>query len=371
MPRVIDQRHGRVDRAIDFSGDDMNSRRLFLAAAVVAAWLPTSAAHAYLTKQVRDWTVECSNGLTCKMSFSDSRSKGVQTVGFQRKGAPNAPVDLRLLLASDFSPDMDPGVAYRFTVDGKELLALSARDLTQQEHADIYFYSDQAKVPALMAAMEAGKSAEVTVSGKAGSQVLAIKLDGVKGAMLHVDEVQGRLGRIDALEAKGDRPPPRRATAKDILTLEDMPEIVRKDFTDSGGPCSDLEPETIKQFEGFQVTVDRAEFLGVPCATGGAYNQPYALYIVNEAVERISFPYMQDGVPTTMSTAMNLDFDPATKTMTSFFRGRGGGDCGQFFKWRVNDRGSSLGLLEMRAKGECDGGGNDPTKFPLVWKAGQ
>lgn len=349
----------------------MNFRHLFFATAIAAGWLPASLGHAYLTKQVRDWTVECSNGLTCKMSFSDWSAKGMQYVGFQRKAAPDATVDLRLRTAADFSPDADASVTFRFTVDGKELFTLVATDLTQEEHGDTYFYPDQAKVLALMEAMEAGKSAEVTVSGKAGSEVLPIRLKGVKAAMLYADEVQGRVDRVDALAAKGDKQPPRSAVAKDILTLEDMPEIARKDFTDSGGACSDLEPETIKQFDGFDVTVGRTEFLGVPCATGGAYNQPYALYVVGEVVERISFPIMQDGSPTTMSTAMNVDFDPVTKTMTSFFRGRGIGDCGQFYKWQVNDKAGNLILLEMRDKGECDEGGNDPTQFPLVWKAGQ
>jgi hypothetical protein len=349
----------------------MNSRYLFLAAAIVSGWMPASGLQARVAKEVRDWTVECSNGLTCKLSFSDWGAKGMQYVGFQRKGDPNAPVDLRLRTAPDFSPDADPTVTFRFSVDGKELLTLAAKDLTQEEQGDTYFYPDQAKVLALMEAMEIGKSAEATVSGKAGSHVLAIKLNGVKGAMLYADEVQGRVDRVDALEAKGDKQPPEYVVAKDILTLEDMPEIVRKDFTDSGGACSDLEPETIRQFDGFQVTVGGTELLGVPCAIGGAYNQPYALYVVNEAVERISFPDMQDGKPTTMSTAMNVDFDPVTRTMTSFFRGRGIGDCGEFFKWQINDKTNSLELLEMRNKGECDEGGNDPTQFPIVWKAGQ
>jgi hypothetical protein len=348
----------------------MNLRHLFLATALVSGWLTASAVHARVTKEVRDWTVECSNGLTCNMSFSDWAAKGVQYVGFQRKGEPNAPVELRLRMAPDFSPDVDPAITFQFRVDGKELLTLAAKDLTPGEHGETSFHADQARVLALMEAMEAGKTAEVTVSGKAGSEMLAIKLNGVKAAMLYIDEVQGRVDRIDALEAKGDKQPTEFAVAKDILTLEDMPEIVRKDFTDSGGACSDLEPETVRQFEGFNVTVGEIELLGVPCATGGAYNQPYALYVVNEAVERISFPSMQNGRPTTMSTAMNVDFDPVAKTMTSFFRGRGIGDCGQFFKWLINDSTNSLELLEMRSKGECDEGGNDPTQFPLVWKAG-
>lgn len=345
----------------------MNLRHVFLAAVMLTAWLPGQTAHAWISKQVRDWMVECSNGLTCKMSYSDWSARGVQYVGFERKGAPHAGVDLRLRTHTNFSPDTDPGVTFRFTVDGRDVLALTTKELIQGEHSDLHFYSNQPQVLALLAAMEAGRTAEVTVTGAAGTEVLPIKLNGVKGAMLYADEVQGRLGQVDALDARGDRQPSKHAVAKEILSLEDMPEIIRKDFTDSGGACSDLEPETIKQFQGFDVTVGSTELIGVPCATGGAYNQPYALYTVGEIVERISFPYMEDGKPTVMTTAMNIDFDPVARTITSFFRGRGIGDCGEYFKWRINERVGSLTLLEMRNKGECDEGSNDPTTFPLVW----
>jgi hypothetical protein len=359
------------EHAKDDERDTMNLRCAYLVAAIAAVWFPGQAAHASVSKTVRDWNVECSNGLTCSMSYSDWSAKGLQFIGFERTGGPNSTVDLRLRTHADFSPDTDPDVTFRLTVDGKTLLSLMAKDLVQSEHSDTYSYSDQTKVLALLAAMASGKSADVTVTGAAGAQVMSVKLDGITGAMLYVDEVQGRLDRADALQAKGEKEPSRHAVAKDILSLEDMPEIVRKEFTDSGGACSDIEPETIKQFQGFHVLSGPTELIGVPCATGGAYNQPYALYVVNEIVERISFPFMQDGRPTATSTAMNLDFDPVSRTLTSFFRGRGIGDCGQYFKWRINDSSNSLELLEMRSKGECDEGSNDPTTFPLVWPTKQ
>ena len=72
----------------------MNLRHVFLVATIAAMWLPAQAAQAWISKQVRDWTVECSNGLTCKMSYSDWNAKGLQSVGFERKGGPNAAVEL-------------------------------------------------------------------------------------------------------------------------------------------------------------------------------------------------------------------------------------------------------------------------------------
>ncbi|MGV3550122.1 DUF1176 domain-containing protein [Rhizobium sp.] len=345
----------------------MKFRQIILAAALATSWLPAAAVHAGISKKVRDWTVECSNGLTCTMSFADWASKNVQYVGFQRAGGPDAPIVLRLGTYPDFSPAESSAVTFRILVDGQELLSLTGADLMPDEHDVFFSYSDQPKVSKVLAAMAAGKTAEVYVSGGLGTRFLPIKLDGVTGAMLYVDEVQGRLGRTDALQEKGDKKPDRRFVAKDVRSLDDMHPMIRKDFTESGGACSDLEPDTIRQFQGFDVTVGLTEFVAVPCATGGAYNQPYALYTVGEVVERISFPIMADGKPTAMATAMNLDFDPVSRTLTSFFRGRGIGDCGQYYKWQINDTAGRLTLVEMRSKEDCDEGSNDPATFPRVW----
>ena len=149
----------------------MNLRHFVLAAAIAAAWLPGQSAQAWISKQVRDWNVECSNGLTCNISAWDWDAKALQYVSFQRRGAPNAALELRLRTAQEFSPDDDPTVTFRFTVDDKELLLLTTKDLVQEEHSPVYFSADHAKVSALLDALEVGKTAEVAVTGKAGRDV--------------------------------------------------------------------------------------------------------------------------------------------------------------------------------------------------------
>ena len=348
----------------------MNSRSLLAAAVIVGAGLWGAPASAWMSKEIRDWSVECSNGLTCDMSFADWGGKGVQSVGFLRRGGPDAAIALKLRMALDFAPDRLPDAIYEFTVDGKALLTVSAKEFKVDDYGSSYLFSDVAKVPALMAAMKTGTSMEVKVSGAKGSEVLPVKLSGVKGAMLYIDEAQGRLGRTDALEAKGDKAPPTDAVARDILSLEDMPDIVRKDFTESGGACADIDPSSIGQFQGFDISVGTTRLIAVPCGMGGAYNQPYALYLGYDViVERVSFPIMHDGRPTTMTTAYNLDFNPVTKTMTSFFKGRGIGDCGEYFKWALDTESNRLEFFEERAKGDCDETEGGPETFPLVWQA--
>jgi hypothetical protein len=348
----------------------VKSRSLFAAGAFAAVATLGAPASAWVSKELRDWSVDCTNGLTCNMGFADWGATGLQYVGFQRRGGPDAAVELKLRALPDFAPGSQPDATYRFTVDGQQLLSLAAGDLKPDEGGSWYLFSDPAKVPALLAAMKTGKTMQVEVSSGKGRQVLPVKLSGVTAAMLYIDEVQGRLGRTDALEAKGDMAPPADAVARDIASLDDLPEIVRKDFTESGGACADIDAATIGQFQGFELSLGTTRVIAVPCGMGGAYNQPYALYVGYDViVERVSFPYMDNGRPTTMSTAYNLDFNPVTKKLTSFFKGRGIGDCGQFYTWELDTGSNALDFLEERAKGDCDEKEGGPETFPIVWQA--
>lgn len=350
----------------------MKSRRLLAVGLLIAASVWGAPASAWVSKVLRDWSVDCSNGLTCDMGFADWGAVGLQYVGFQRRGGPDAALELKLRTTPDYAPDSLTDATYSFVVDGKQLLSLAAGVLKPDETGSWYLFSDPATVPALLGAMKTGKTMEVVVSSGKGRQVLPVKLSGVTAAMLYIDEVQGRLGRTDALEAKGTTVPPADAGARDIMSLDDLPEIVRKDFTESGGACADIDAATIRQFQGFEISSGTTRVIAVPCGMGGAYNQPYALYVGYDViVERVSFPYMDNGRPTTMSTAYNIDFNPVTKKLTSFFKGRGIGDCGQFYTWELDTGANALEFLEERAKGDCDEKEGGPETFPIVWQAKQ
>ena len=348
----------------------VNSGRLIGLVLSLAAMVPGGAA-AWTGKDIRDWSVDCTNGLTCNMSYYDWSAKGIQLVGFLRRGGADAPVALKLRMGEGFGPEDAPDATYSFVVDGRQILVISARQLKPEARGNAFLLADAIQARALMAAMEKGTVMEAKASTPKRAASFPVKLSGVKGAMLFIDEAQGRLGRTDALAEKGDKLPPKDEVAGDIETLEDMPAIVRRDFTESGGACGDLEPASIGQFQGFDIMVGSTRLIAVPCGTGGAYNQPYALYVGYDViVERIAFPLMDEGSPTTMSTAFNIDFDPVTRVLTAFDKGRGLGDCGQFYKWRFNEDAATLSLLEERAKDECDGEGDGggPDTFPVVWQ---
>lgn len=64
---------------------------------------------------------------------------------------------------------------------------------------------------------------------------------------------------------------------------------------------------------------------------------------------------------------MGANWSARTKTLVGVWRGRADGDCGTYEVHRLED--TSFSLREYRDKPNCDGKGNDPSKFPLVFKA--
>ncbi|MCV6601095.1 MAG: DUF1176 domain-containing protein, partial [Cohaesibacter sp.] len=112
----------------------------------------------------------------------------------------------------------------------------------------------------------------------------------------------------------------------------------------------------------------------LPCGLGGAYNQPYEMFFApNDSKQPvIKIPFQRRGTVMAdqeMPVAWNVDWALKTKSLTSFFKGRGLGDCGSLARWSLvkGDDGYAFQLEEMRVKDECDGNyAGGPDKWPLV-----
>ncbi|MBL0371947.1 DUF1176 domain-containing protein [Rhizobium sp. KVB221] len=343
----------------------------FTMAAGAAAFFGLVACHdaqAGLYKEIRNWQVSCTNGLTCEMSYFGTNAQGFSHVGLRRAAAPEAGVEFLLPAGSDVNKDDGTG-RYLVQIDGNEVVSIPVANTKVDDRMNVRVFGEKPFIDALLSTMSAGSRMEIFYKGAVGNSALQVPLDGVKGSLLYMDESQGRLGRADALVARGDKAPPKEAPARDLAQLSELPPVVRNDFTATNGGCSDLEEDSFGGFGAFEVSVDDTRLIVVPCGLGGAYNQPYAIYAGYDTIlERVGFPDVRGRAPTVTSTAYNVDYDPKTKTLTSFFKGRGIGDCGVWYKWAV--AGVSLVLAEKREKGDCDekdmGG---PQHFPVVWAA--
>lgn len=338
------------------------------AAVCVASFLMAAPVLADAAKDIGNWSTSCTSGLTCSLTYEDGEERTFGTIAIIRTGAINAEIELRLPKPPKFFRNLDPNGAFRLSVDGRRVLSLSVRQLAFDPGRDEFMITDQASVRILLDAMKAGGVLRLDYEGVVGKHASVMKLEGFRGSLFYIDDVQDRRGRTDALFAVGPRVP-EGLGSKDILSLDDIPAAIRADFTAPDGNCAEaFYPEDIVRYSGFDISRSGVRLVLVPCSSGGAYNQPYALYRGYEsgALSRISFPDVEEGKPSISETADNVDFDPVMGIMTAFTKDIGLGYCGQWHKWRVTTGGDLL-LLERRGWYECDGSRTEAEDFPLEW----
>jgi hypothetical protein len=310
--------------------------------------------------------------LTCSLRYEDSAPGELGAIRFIRTGALNADIELRIPKPMRLIKNLDPDGVFRLTVDGREIVSLPVKQLQLDAGQGEFVTTDPGIVKRVLDAMKAGTMLGLDYKGEAGAHRSEIMLEGFRGSLFYIDDVQDRRGRTDALFAVGQRVPEGMGS-KDIQSLDDIPVSIRADFTAESGSCTEaFYPDDIWRYSGFDITRSGVRLVLVPCSSGGAYNQPYALYRAYEGgiLTRISFPDIEEGRPSISETADNVDFDPVTGIMTAFSKDIGLGYCGLWYKWRVTT-GGQLMLLERRAWYECDGSRTDPEDFPLEWPVDQ
>lgn len=122
---------------------------------------------------------------------------------------------------------------------------------------------------------------------------------------------------------------------------------------------------------GFQMSEESAIWQ-IPCERF-AYQASavYALvYLPDPAAQHefLTIPALKGRTRDQKDVLFNPVWDVKARTVTSFTKGRGLGDCGTYEKFRVTAEGH-FRLLEYRAKDACDGNATPPEQFPLIFKA--
>ncbi|KXF77083.1 hypothetical protein ATN84_12045 [Paramesorhizobium deserti] len=267
---------------------------------------------------------------------------------------------------------MAPRSTVSISVDGRQVLDIPASSFKQNSEGGEYRYADQTDMAKLIDALKAGSRAEVRLQTKEGSLKADFSLAGFVGGLIFMDETQGRVGTVDALQAKGDKPSAPAPEVTAIDSFDKIPEPIRAVFTGDDTVCGGVDADRFAAVGGFAAKIGDRTLLGLPCGVGGAYNQPYVFYQEQDGrVTPVALPVMGDKGPTTTATAWNIDWDQASRTLTAFFRGRGLGDCGVYNVWKAeegDEDGITFVLMQSRSKGECDGNdGGGPANWPANW----
>ncbi len=313
----------------------------------------------------KDWYVNCSDALICEME-ANPRKSAIYALGFKRGKAANAALDLILELEGELAKDSTiklsiPGQSMAFEVDvGRGRF----------NHLEWEFSLDVSHEQ-LLSALKAGNTIEIQAVTTEKTIKSSISLSGITASMLFIDEVQGRVGRIDALHAKGNKPAA--AVVTRVSELESktvLPGSVAQVWNGSSNACDEEGNDVIAQYGGLRIDLDKESHLFLlPCGTPGAYNAPYIaimLDVERDKTRNISFPVMGARGPTTMDIAYNVNWDDKKSQLDAFFKGRGIGDCGSKYIWQWNGDGiyGAFELVEERQKDDCD---EKFGKFPLIW----
>lgn len=319
-------------------------------------------------KEFQTWQVICSQALDCSMRQFFSNAS-ISQVEFRRAAGPETP--LSIIVSTDrpeFSEDASD-ITGSIVIDDGPPLPISAENTHFDPVEAVWILSGDFIDSGLVARLKDGASMRLSLSRGAISVEGTVALAGVAASLLFIDENQMRVGHSDALSAKGDKPPSPAIPFRSIRSFDAFPDAIRHTFAE-GGECADTEESQLDGNAFVHQLSDNEAIYATPCGTPGAYNFPYALFVDNfGSVTRMAFPVMQEGAPSTMANAYNLDYDFETRSLTAFFRGRGIGDCGTYNEWHLSsNQGGPALVLDRETSKDCDGGDlGGPKNWPMQW----
>ena len=316
------------------------------------------------TRKFREWLAVCDNGDACA-AFAPA-AEGL--TGWLRLSRDPGPADRPVIMAGlAAAPDKGDEAPLTLTIDGRVFPT-----------APVAASDDQIQVGAIrqntLAVADAlGSGRRLTLSR--GEQTVPISLSGAAAALLWIDERQGRLATTTALAQRGRKPPAAALSAPPLPAVAPAAAVSQARLPRPALPAAFEARPDVRQCRSdtrfsppFQssVTVDRlspdVELWGVPCFAG-AYNFSFRYFITGPGgadPRPVAFPTSR--APT--DEVVNGRYDPASRTLSAFDKGRGLGDCGVASTWVWAGR--AFVLKAEREMRECWGVPAD--LWPTTWR---
>lgn len=313
----------------------------------------------------REWQVSCDNVGTC-YAFGHA-VEGPGWVRIRMEAGPDAVPEV----AVGFWPeDGDFGGAMTVRVGD----AVFPARLRTGEYAPPAATVDPETARALVDAMAQG----ATLSLHAGSDTVPVSLSGAAASLLWIDERQGRLDSVTALIRKGNKPAASTPAAPPTPRVTPAPAMVQRGYGDQAGQVVPAAIESLPAVvqcraetafnPDLQKVISSARLdantilWSIPCGVG-AYNFASAYFLTTPQgtdPRRVLFPAAA-GEPRDL--LVNAAYDPASRVIDAFNKGRGLGDCGVAESWTWTTEGFVLrSASEMR---ECWG---VPSEYwPASW----
>jgi hypothetical protein len=324
---------------------------------LLAALLAAAAPQPSILKTFGDWTVGCDNGRACQaVALLSEEEQDGATLAVQRGAEAEAAPAIWVTIRSEGveSPEY-------LEVDGRRCaLALDPASQTLQVR-------DGAECGRLL-----GQATRINALDRSGRVLAKVSTKGSAAALLSMDEQQRRLDTVAALVRRGPK-------AASLVPAPPALPLVRKPAA-SSKPARKLTADQVRRMLGKDATVceypndlsieggrlDARHSLVLashPCGNG-AYNYYYSAWVIDERGRARRAPLdVSRGIGEYDDALVNAGWDAAGRRLTSFFKGRGVGDCGsgQEFAWD----GTRFRLVRAEAMGECRGS----TDYITTWRA--
>lgn len=323
------------------------------------------------TKQFRDWSATCGNDGTCwAFGFAPEYAAGWVRIEM----APGPDAQPRILFG--YWPDGDAKASSQIalTIDGRAFPA----SLSDAGDAEAPLGEIRTDARPVVDALTQGKVMIIR-----GASTQEVSLHGAAAALLWIDEKQGRLDTPTALMRRGDKPASTVPVAPQPPVVAAAPAVDQTGFGDQNqtvpaalrsraevGNCLKESAMPAVSDMVMSARLDaRTELWAVPCGAG-AYNITHNWYLTGPG-GRDPRPAALIGTagpgadPTSPDNAtVNGEYDPKTRTLSAFAKGRGIGDCGSAQTWTWT--GQRFVLTRESTMGECAGVPAD--LWPVAWR---
>lgn len=328
-----------------------------------------------VTRTFGNWTAVCNNANDC-WAYATAAESGSGWLLLKYPAGPSAQVEVK---AGDWS-DM-PG-PLTLSIDGQSVAASMSASAAQGDGAVVDRFDD---LPGVIRRLGQGRTLNLS-SGDPDSAP-AISLQGAAAAFLWIDERQGRLGTTTALIRRGDQAASSVPDAPDLpvvraaaavsqaglsdeptlpASLEALPEVktCRSDLDRGNGQ------EPFKD-DGVARLSDDTLLWSVLCFQG-AYNTGHRFFLTGNQGQnprplflRSSEQQGEDVGVADDFILINAGYDPESRTVSSFSKGRGLGDCGAAYVWTWTGR--EFVLTEEQVMVNC--AGMWPDLWPTTWRS--
>ncbi|WP_434670768.1 DUF1176 domain-containing protein [Klebsiella sp. B345] len=334
------------------------------------AVLPSSPAWAAPAQQLfNDWLVTCNN-----QNFCVARNVGLHhglVMTLSRSAGAVTDASLRIELGGIGNPvaALAP-VAPRLLLDGKPLALV---DKNWQVADKLIKTGDSVTIDAFLQQVQEGQAITL-VNG-----LQTISLQGLKAALLFIDNHQKRVGSETAWVGKGEEPPlsvppapALRAVGKVELTQSPLSRDELNDLMDYGNERIDNSSCSLDPFRReIRVTAltDEKVLLMVSCEAG-AYNTIWRAWLVSRRPPymarqlRLSLPFQPPANAAREIELINASFDEQRHELVTLDKGRSPGDCGIQTRWRYD--GQRFSLVRYAQQPQCDNW-QGPDAWPTLW----